>query len=95
MRRKSVSSLLHAFEHNTHQLKRSLSRLDLMLLGIGTIVGAGIFVLTGQAAAQHAGPAFVLSYVLGGIVCALAALCYAELASMIPVSASLSQCGHS
>lgn len=69
-------------------LKRSLSGLDLTLLGIGCIIGAGIFVLTGHAAASNAGPAVVLSFVLGAIVCAFAGLCYAEMASTVPVSGS-------
>src|ERR1700744_2642019 len=69
-------------------LKRGLGAFDLTMLGIGSVIGAGIFVLTGQGAAQHAGPAIVLSYVLGGLVFALAAPCYPELAAMIPVSGS-------
>ncbi|HKY92996.1 MAG TPA: amino acid permease [Nevskiaceae bacterium] len=64
-------------------LKRCLNAWDLTLLGIGCIIGTGIFVLTGVAAAQHAGPAIVLSFVLSGIACAFAALCYAELASAV------------
>lgn len=74
-------------EHSTNQgegeLKRCLSAFDLILLGIGAIIGAGIFVLTGIAAANHAGPAVVLSYALAGLACAFAALSYAELASSI------------
>jgi basic amino acid/polyamine antiporter, APA family len=69
-------------------LKRVLTSRQLVLLGIGAIVGAGIFVLTGQAAANHAGPAVTLSFVLAGIACALAGLCYAEFAAMLPVSGS-------
>ena len=69
-------------------LKRSLTALDLTLLGIGAIIGTGIFVLTGTAAANQAGPAITLSYVLAGLACGFAALCYAEFASMIPVSGS-------
>ncbi len=69
-------------------LKRSLGPINLLLLGIGAIIGAGIFVLTGHAAAQMAGPAIVLSFLLAGVACAFAGLCYAELASMIPVSGS-------
>ncbi len=80
--------IAQAQEEGSHSLKRGMGAFDLTMLGIGSVIGAGIFVLTGQAAAQHAGPAIVLSYVLGGIVCALAALCYAELAAMIPVSGS-------
>jgi APA family basic amino acid/polyamine antiporter len=80
--------LAQANEEGKHSLKRGLGAFNLTTLGIGSVIGAGIFVLTGQAAAQHAGPAIVLSYVLGGIVCAFAALCYAELSAMIPVSGS-------
>jgi APA family basic amino acid/polyamine antiporter len=69
-------------------LKRVLTARHLVLLGIGAVIGAGIFVLTGQAAAAHAGPAVVLSFVLAGFACAFAGLCYAEFASMIPVSGS-------
>jgi APA family basic amino acid/polyamine antiporter len=70
------------------KLKRVLGPVDLTTLGIGAIIGTGIFVLTGQAAAAHAGPAIVLSMVLAGIVSALAALCYAEFASTVPVAGS-------
>ena len=69
-------------------LKRSLGPGRLLALGIGAIIGAGIFVLTGQAAAQYAGPAIILSFVLGGIACAFAGLCYAEFAALIPVAGS-------
>ena len=69
-------------------LKRSLSALSLVSLGIGDIIGAGIFVLTGHAAAAYAGPAIVLSFVLSGFVCACAGLCYAEMASTVPISGS-------
>ena len=70
------------------QLRRTLTANQLVLLGIGAVIGAGIFVLTGQAAALHAGPAIILSFVLAGIACALAGLCYAEFAAMMPVSGS-------
>src|SRR6201996_5428325 len=87
--KKPLSVILRqAQEEGEFSLKRGLGAFDLTMLGIGSVIGAGIFVLTGQAAALHAGPAIVLSYVLGGVVCALAALCYAELAAMIPVSGS-------
>ena len=69
-------------------LKRSLSALNLVALGIGGIVGAGIFILTGQAAAANAGPAVTLSFLLGAVACALAGLCYAEMSSTVPISGS-------
>lgn len=69
-------------------LKRTLTARQLVMLGIGAVIGAGIFVLTGHAAAAHAGPALVLSFVLAGLACALAGLCYAEFAAMMPVSGS-------
>ncbi|MGV8942323.1 MAG: amino acid permease [Lysobacter sp.] len=69
-------------------LRRTLTATQLLLLGVGAVVGAGIFVLTGQAAAEHAGPAIMLSFVLAGIACAFAGLCYAEFAAMLPVSGS-------
>lgn len=84
-RRKSIDPTA---PENESGLKRTLSAFDLTLLGVGGIIGAGIFVLTGQAAALHAGPAIMLSFVLAGIACALAAYCYSELASMIPVAGS-------
>jgi APA family basic amino acid/polyamine antiporter len=77
-----------ANEEGEHTLKRGLGWPSLTLLGIGAVIGAGIFVLTGQQAAINAGPGIVLSFVLAGVVCAFAALCYAELASMIPVAGS-------
>lgn len=69
-------------------LKRTLTARQLVMLGIGAVIGAGIFVLTGHAAAEHAGPAIVLSFVLAGFACALAGLCYAEFSAMLPVSGS-------
>lgn len=72
----------------SHTLKRSLGALNLTLLGIGAIIGAGIFVLTGTAAAQHAGPAVVFSFIIAGFGCLFAGLCYAEFASMIPIAGS-------
>jgi APA family basic amino acid/polyamine antiporter len=71
-----------------HALKRALGALNLTSLGIGAIIGAGIFVLTGSAAAQYAGPAVVLSFVLAGLGCLFAGLCYAEFAAMIPIAGS-------
>ncbi len=69
-------------------LKRQLGPVDLILMGIGVVIGAGLFSLTGKVAAEAAGPAVTLSYVIGGIACALAGLCYAEFASMVPASGS-------
>jgi APA family basic amino acid/polyamine antiporter len=69
-------------------LRRSLSAFNLTTLGIGAVIGAGIFVLTGQAAAQYAGPAIVISFLISGLACLFAGLCYAEFASMIPISGS-------
>jgi APA family basic amino acid/polyamine antiporter len=69
-------------------LRKSLSALNLTTLGIGAVIGAGIFVLTGQAAAQYAGPAIVISFLISGLACLFAGLCYAEFASMIPISGS-------
>src|SRR6478735_11870969 len=77
-----------AEETGEHSLRRALGPWNLVSLGIGAIIGAGIFVLTGAAAAQYAGPAIVLSFILAGAGCAFAGLCYAEMASMIPISGS-------
>ena len=86
--KKKLSDLtIEAFEEK-HGLRRSLGPVSLVLLGIGVIIGAGIFVLTGHAAAQIAGPAIVISFIISGIACAFAGLCYAEFASMIPNAGS-------
>jgi len=71
-----------------HQLKRALGPVSLIMLGIGSIIGAGIFVIAGNAAAEHAGPAVLVSFVIAGLGCLFAGLCYAEFASMIPESGS-------
>ncbi|MGE3770823.1 MAG: amino acid permease [Bdellovibrionales bacterium] len=86
-RKKSISDITESATED-EGLKRSLSATDLIMLGVGGTIGAGIFVLTGQAAANHAGPAIILSFVLAGIAAGLAAYCYAELASMIPAAGS-------
>lgn len=87
--RKPLAVLMaEASEEGSGTLKRSLSALNLTLLGIGAIIGAGIFVLTGQAAAMYAGPAIVFSFVIAGLGCLFAGLCYAEFASMIPIAGS-------
>ncbi len=84
---KSVDRLRADSEH-AHGLKRTLTAVDLVMLGIGAIIGTGIFVLTGHAAAANAGPAVVLSFVVAGVASGFAGLCYAEMASMIPVAGS-------
>jgi APA family basic amino acid/polyamine antiporter len=86
---KPLSRLLKEAENEGESgLKRTLGPLNLITLGIGAIIGAGIFVLTGQAAAKHAGPAVMLSFIVAGITCAFAGLCYAEFASLIPIAGS-------
>jgi APA family basic amino acid/polyamine antiporter len=87
LKTKSIEQLVSDVEHGKH-LKRALSAVDLTLLGIGAIIGTGIFVLTGTAAANQAGPAITMSYMLAGLACGFAALCYAEFASMIPIAGS-------
>ncbi len=86
-RRKDVAALQAELETD-HSLKRTLGAGGLVMLGIGAIIGAGIFVLTGQAAATYAGPAIVYSFLLAGTACAFAGLCYAEFAAMIPIAGS-------
>jgi APA family basic amino acid/polyamine antiporter len=88
LKTKSIEQLVGDAEHGSKALKRTLTGLDLTMLGIGAIIGTGIFVLTGTAAANQAGPAIVLAYVAAGLACGFAALCYAEFASMIPISGS-------
>ena len=85
-RKKSIESVIDGAKKNT--LKKTLGVFDLIFIGIGSIIGTGIFVLTGQAAAEHAGPAIAISFILSALVCVFAGLAYAELASMVPVSGS-------
>src|SRR6267154_1808378 len=86
---KSLDTLMkEAGDTGEHSLKRALGPVNLITLGIGAVIGAGIFVLTGSAAALYAGPAIMLSYVLAGTGCVFAGLCYAEFASMIPIAGS-------
>lgn len=87
LRKKSIEQLIMDSQEKSG-LKKALGALDLTALGIGAIIGTGIFVLTGVAAAKFAGPALVLSFVVSGLACALAALVYAEFASMVPVAGS-------
>ena len=88
--RKSIATLQAeaAAEGTEVSLKRALGAMNLTMLGIGAIIGAGIFVLTGTAAAQYAGPGIVLSFILAGFGCLFAGLCYAEFAAMIPIAGS-------
>jgi APA family basic amino acid/polyamine antiporter len=85
---KSVDDIQADVAGEHHQLKRSLGVLELVTLGIGAIIGTGIFVLTGHAAAANAGPAVALSFIIAGVASAFAGLCYAEMASMIPIAGS-------
>src|SRR6476660_7742312 len=84
--KKSIASLKADAESNL--LRRALGPLNLTTLGIGSIIGTGIFVLTGTAASQNAGPSLVLSMIIAAVGCGFAGLCYAEFASMIPVAGS-------
>ena len=86
--RKDLGALLQESSSDQNPLKRALGPLNLVTLGIGAIIGAGIFVLTGTVAAQYAGPAVVLSFIVAGIGCAFAGLCYSEFASLIPIAGS-------
>ncbi len=89
MRRvKSVEDSIRDTDEPEHKLRRHLSGLDLTVFGVGVIIGTGIFVLTGEVAKTTAGPAVAISFVVAGIVCGLAALCYAEFASTVPVAGS-------
>jgi basic amino acid/polyamine antiporter, APA family len=85
---KSVDKLIKESESGEHGLKRTLTATNLTMLGVGAIIGAGIFVLTGTAAANAAGPAIVISFLIAGLGCLFAGLCYAEFASMIPIAGS-------
>ncbi|MCU1607878.1 MAG: putative amino acid permease [Modestobacter sp.] len=85
---KSVEESIRDTEEPEHQLKKNLSALDLTVFGVGVIIGTGIFVLTGEVARSDSGPAVAISFVIAGIVCGLAALCYAEFASTVPVAGS-------
>ena len=85
---KSVERSIAETDEPEHRLKKELSAWDLTVFGVGVMVGTGIFVLTGEQAFSNAGPAIVISFVLAGIACGLAALCYAEFASTVPVAGS-------
>src|SRR5436853_3384551 len=85
---KPIDLILKQSDEPEHALKRTLTALSITLLGIGAIVGTGIFVLTGVAAAKYAGPGLILSFIVAGIVSGLAAICYAEFASTVPIAGS-------
>lgn len=87
-RKKDIHHLINESESGEHQLKRTLTAASLIFLGIGAIIGAGLFVRTAAAAANNAGPSVTIGFIIAGIGCALAGLCYAEFASMIPVAGS-------
>lgn len=87
-RKKPLEQLIEEADKNEHGFKKTLSATNLIALGIGAIVGTGIFVLTGTAAANHAGPALTISFLISGIGCIFAGFCYAEFASMLPISGS-------
>jgi basic amino acid/polyamine antiporter, APA family len=85
---KSLQQMMQATSDSEHSLKRALSATNLVFIGIGCIVGTGIFVITGTAAAQYAGPALSISFLISAVLCMFVALCYTEFASMIPISGS-------
>ena len=86
--KKDLTVLRSEAESGESGLARALGPFDLLALGVGAIIGAGIFVLTGSAAAQYAGPAITISFMIAAVACAFAGLCYAEFASLIPVAGS-------
>jgi APA family basic amino acid/polyamine antiporter len=88
-KKKDITAILKEASHSNGGLRRNLSAAHLVALGIGAIVGAGIFVITGQAAAEYAGPALTISFAISAVGCVLAGLCYSEFAAMIPVSGSV------
>ena len=88
LRKKSVEQTLAETEESGRSLKRDLTWWDLAIMGVAVAVGAGIFSIGAQAAAFHAGPAVIISFLIAGVVCGAAVMCYAEFASMIPVAGS-------
>src|SRR3546814_13751612 len=88
MRTKSVEQSIADTDDPDHRLRKELGALDLMVFGVGVTIGAGIFVLTGTVAATNSGPALALSFLIAAVACGLAALCYAEFASTVPVAGS-------
>jgi Amino acid transporters len=88
-KKKDIATILREANENNGGLKRNLSVFNLVALGIGAIVGTGIFVITGQAAASYAGPALTISFLISALGCIMAGLCYAEFSAMIPVAGSV------
>src|SRR5271167_1269468 len=87
--KRSIEALQHEAATGHEQgLHRTLSALSLTMLGVGGVIGSGIFIMTGQEAARHAGPAVVIAFALAAIPCLFAGLCYAEMASTVPISGS-------
>ncbi|MBI2742863.1 MAG: amino acid permease [Chlamydiales bacterium] len=86
--KKTIKSLLEEASQKRNSMQRTLGPMNLTMMGIGAIIGGGIFVMTGQAAAQYAGPGVIFSFILAALVCVLVALCYAEFASLIPIAGS-------
>ncbi len=93
-KKKDIAAMINESDHANGGLKRNLSVFNLVTLGIGAIVGTGIFVITGQAAAEYAGPALTISFVVSALGCVMAAFCYAEFAAMIPVAGSVYSYGY-
>ncbi len=87
--KKPINELINASENTDKSLKRSIGPISLVLLGLGSIIGAGIFIVTGVAAANYSGPSLLISFIISAIACTFTALCYAEFASMIPISGSV------
>ena len=85
---KPVDVLINESRDNPHGFKRVLGKFNLIMLGIGAIIGAGIFVLAGEVSANYSGPAIVISFLIAAFACGCAGLCYAEMASMIPIAGS-------
>ncbi len=86
--KKSIGGLLKEAADNKHGLKRTLGPMNLIAMGIGAIIGAGLFIITGDVAAHYSGPAIIISFIIAAVICTFAALCYAEFASLIPIAGS-------
>lgn len=87
--KKPINELINASENTDKSLKRSIGPTELILLGLGSIISAGIFIVTGVTAANYSGPALLISFIISAVACTFTALCYAEFASMIPIPGSV------